>query len=252
MQQTQLKEHERLDRINDRLSLIQNTTHLTFGTDALLLAGALPKGERAAELGAGNGVVSLLAASRGNFRRIDGFELQKSASELFERNIALNALEQRVFVENRDIRNIPAEFHGRYDCVFSNPPYMRADTGRHCAVCEKQTARHEMAGGVSDFCLAASALVRYGGEVIFVYRPERICDLVEAMRRAGIEPKRITAVCSDPVHAPSMLLVSGRKGGGMGLFFSPVFYIEDTEGHKTEDYEYLMREGHFHERYLRP
>ena len=34
-----LKDNERLDEVNDSLSLIQKTDGLTFGTDALLLAG---------------------------------------------------------------------------------------------------------------------------------------------------------------------------------------------------------------------
>lgn len=252
MQNPKLNEHERLDLINDRLRLIQNTTHLAFGTDALFLAGYLPKAKRAAELGAGNGAVSILAAARENFEEIDGFELQESAARLFLRNVALNGLENRVFVKNMDIRCLPSSLFGRYDCVFSNPPYMKTDAGKACAVDEKQAARHETAGDIYDFCAAGSAILRYGGEAVFVYRPDRLCDLIDAMRRAGIEPKRIMAVCADALHAPSIVLVSGRKGGGRGLFFSPVFCISDLSGRKTEDYENLMKEGRFNERYLRP
>ena len=35
----ELKQNERLDEVNDKLSLIQDTEGLYFGTDALLLAG---------------------------------------------------------------------------------------------------------------------------------------------------------------------------------------------------------------------
>ena len=47
-----LYENERIDYVNDSLSLIQKTDGLTFGTDALLLAGFIcGKYATAAELG---------------------------------------------------------------------------------------------------------------------------------------------------------------------------------------------------------
>ena len=39
-----LKENERLDYVNDDIELIQNNEGLTFGTDALLLAGYVELG----------------------------------------------------------------------------------------------------------------------------------------------------------------------------------------------------------------
>ena len=50
----ELKENERLDYVNDDIELIQNTDGLTFGTDALLLAGYIgSKYALARELGGG-------------------------------------------------------------------------------------------------------------------------------------------------------------------------------------------------------
>ena len=248
----ELKENEKIDEINDGLRLISNVGHLAFGTDALLLAGYLGKGNAAVELGAGNGVVSLLAASRGKFAHIDGVEVQKEAFDLFERNIALNALGDRVRALHCDLRELPGELAGKYDCVFANPPYMKTGAGKACAGDERQAARHETAGGIGEFCAAASTLLRYGGEAVFVYRPDRLCDLMNAMRRSGVEPKRMTSVCSDAVHAPSMVLVSGRKGGAPGLFVSPAFYISELSGEKSDAYMRLMKEGWFDERYRNP
>ena len=246
--QVPLFENECLEKVNDELSLISNKTFLRFGTDALFLAYYLPKAKNAAELGAGNGIVSLLAAKRGRFEKVIGFELQKDCADLFERNIALNGLDGVVTVEERDIREIKDGEKGKFDCVFSNPPYMKTEAGKECAVTQKQAARHETAGGISDFCRAASLLLRYGGEVCFVYRPDRLCDLFCAMRENGIEPKRMTAVCADHAHAPSMVLVSGKKGGKSGLVCTPDFFIEDGNGSKTDEYIRLMKEGCFNER----
>lgn len=249
-----LSKDEYLDVINDGLSLVGKRTHLKFGTDALLLAGYLRRSRRAAELGAGNGAISLLAASRGKFSSVDGFELQPEAASLFERNIEKNNLGDRVRARCLDVRSLSSDpdFIGKYDCVFSNPPYMKADSGVACAAAEKQTARHETAGDIYDFCAAASALLKYGGEAVFVYRPDRLCDLLDAMRHSGIEPKRLTFVSSDAAHRPSMVLTAGKKGGAPGLFLSPFFFIEDGNGRKSADYDYLMKEGNFGERFYKP
>ena len=60
-----LKDGERLDYVNDDLSLIQNKEGLTFGTDALLLAGYCSgKKKLGIELGGGSGIISMLVLTR--------------------------------------------------------------------------------------------------------------------------------------------------------------------------------------------
>ena len=55
---------ERLDYVNEKITLIQKKNGLTFGTDAFLLAAYIKENKRAraAELGTGTGIISLLCA----------------------------------------------------------------------------------------------------------------------------------------------------------------------------------------------
>ena len=56
---------ERCDFVNDNLRLIQDTEGLTFGTDALLLAGYINgRYKRGLELGCGSGIISMLLLTR--------------------------------------------------------------------------------------------------------------------------------------------------------------------------------------------
>ena len=56
-----LFEGERIDYVNDSLSLIQKPEGLTFGTDALLLAGYMHgRYDFGYELGGGSGIISML------------------------------------------------------------------------------------------------------------------------------------------------------------------------------------------------
>ena len=120
-----LQQGERLDRINDDLQLIQRENGLTFGTDAYLLSAfcrTQPKG-RAADLGCGTGVISLLLAARGKFARIYAVEAQEQFAALAKRNADLNGFSDTVPVLFRDVRELrAADFGGELDVIVSNPP----------------------------------------------------------------------------------------------------------------------------------
>ena len=78
-----LQDGERLDYVNDSLELIQNTDGLTFGTDALLLAGYIEGRHRSGiELGGGTGIISMLLLTRGKVDSITAIEIQDEYAEL--------------------------------------------------------------------------------------------------------------------------------------------------------------------------
>ncbi len=229
-----LRDGERLDRVNENLCLIQKTDGLTYGTDAFLLsayAPALPRG-RALELGCGTGIVSLLCAARGQYAHIDALEVQADFAELAARNAELNRLSDRLTVHHADLRACRAvDFGGEVDVVLANPPYMRADSGKLNRSDAKAIARHELCGGIDDFCTAAARLVRWGGRFVCVWRPDRLIDLLAAMRKNGLEPKRMTAVHGDASAAASMVLVDARRGGAPGLdLTAPLLLYRDRPG----------------------
>lgn len=219
-----LRDGERLDRVNEDLRLIQKTDGLTYGTDAFLLSAYPPPAPRgrAVELGTGTGIVALLCAARGQYAHIDAVEVQPQFAELAARNVALNGLGDRVTVRCADLRELrAADLGGEVDAVLANPPYMRADTGKLNRSDAKSIARHELCGGIDDFCAAAARLLRWGGRFVCVWRPDRLIDLIAAMRAHGLEPKRMTAVHGDASAPASMVLVDARRGGAPSLELTP-------------------------------
>ena len=226
---------ERLDEINESLRLIQKTNGLTFGTDAYLLAAFMKgaKNASALELGSGTGIISLLCAAKGKFKEIYALELQKDFAELCKRNAVLNGLEEKVFSVCADVRNVkPEDFGKELDVVFSNPPYMKTDSGKRNEAEEKYIARHEVCGGIDDFCHAATRLLKFGGIFYCVYRPDRITDLFAAMKKHKLEPKRMTFVCADAETAPSMVLIEAKKGGSCGLKVTRPLFLHKCDENK--------------------
>ena len=245
-----LSDKERLDIVNDNLSLIQNTEGLTFGTDALLLAGYVTgKHSRMLELGAGTGIISMLLLTRGKAERVTALEIQEEYAALIERNSVLNSLTDSLTVINTDLRDYKCS--SEYDAVFTNPPYMRSDTGRSNLSDKKTVARHEVHGGIYDFLKCAARALRFGGSFYAVYRTDRLIDLIDAMRKTGIEPKRMTFVHADAKSEPSMALIEGRRGGKCSLKVTRPLIIYTSEEHKdyTEDMNYIMNEGSFGKEY---
>ncbi|MBQ7377278.1 MAG: methyltransferase [Clostridia bacterium] len=224
---------ERCDAVNDNLFLIQRKEGLTFGTDALLLAAFIraQKGAIAAELGSGTGIISMLLATREKFDHITAAEIQPLYAELTARNVALNHLEERVRAVEADVRApLSIGTLGSFDAVFTNPPYMKTTSGYANTASEKNAARHEVNGDIGDFCAAAAKLLKYGGRFYTVYRTDRITDLLYAMRKERLEPKRMTFVHAHVGAPPSMVLTEARLGAGVGLRISrPLFLHRDRQ-----------------------
>lgn len=243
---------ERYDYVNDNLKLIQETEGLTFGTDALLLAGYIcGKYKIGCEFGGGSGIISLLLLSREKLGKAISLEVQSDYAELVSKNALLNGLNDKLISVCTDVREYESDYE--FEIIYSNPPYMKADSGKSNASSKKAIARHEIKGDINDFCRSASRMLKFGGTFAAVYRPDRMCDLIFAMRSYNIEPKRMTLVYADDKSEPSMLLIEGKKGGKCGLLATrPLIIYSDYEHSKySDDMNYIMENGVFPSAYKR-
>lgn len=234
----ELYDNETLCEVNEHIRLIQRDGGLTFGTDAYLLAAYLPspaRGDsrvRAVDLGSGTGVIPLLCLARNKAATVHAVELQPAFAELIGRNAALNGMDGRLIPICADVRAITAAtVGGEVDIVTANPPYMASGVGALNRSDEKSLARHEIAGGIADFCVAAGRLLKHGGHFYCVFRPERAVDLLVALRAAHLEPKRMTVVQATPAAQPSLLLVDAVKGAAPSLCLTPplCLHLPDPE-----------------------
>ncbi len=246
-----LSENERLDKVNDNISLIQRKNGLTFGTDALLLAAYISRhGKIACELGSGTGIISLLLLQRKKTDKIYAFELQEEFSSLTFKNAVLNGLEDKLTVINKDVREASSSnIECEADLVFTNPPYMKMGAGLCNRYDEKNIARREVFGTISDFCLCAKRLLKFGGRFYCVYRPDRLAELIYSMRAASIEPKRLTFVHTESDAPPSLVLIEGRLGAGEELCVTRplIVYTDQSHDEYTDDLKYIYENGSFPE-----
>lgn len=230
---SELGQDERLDEVNEQIKLIQKINGLTFGTDALLLAAyarTAPRA-RAVDLGSGTGIVPLLLLTKQKIASVTAVEIQPSFAELISRNARLNGMEDRLTALQYDVRQLrPEHIGGEVELVLSNPPYMRTDSGKHNAHGEKFIARHEVCGGIVDFCACAGRMLKHGGKFVSVFRPDRLSELMDSLHQAKLEPKRMTFVHADRNTEPCMVLIEAMKGAAPSLrVTAPLLLYEERE-----------------------
>ena len=245
-------------RVNDDILLTQRVNGLTFGTDAYLLSAFAKASSRSvcADLRRGTGIIPLLCAQRKKFSRIYAVEIQPSFASLIERNASQNSMSEVIIPICRDVRELKSsDLGGEVEAVISNPPYMKADSGKRNEHDEKFIARHEICGDINDFCAAAYRILKHGGKFYTVWRPDRLSDLFDAMKKSKIEPKRMTLVYPDAKSRPSIVLVEGRLGGASGLLVTKPLIMHPDASEKplkyTEDLAHIYENGEFGKEYER-
>ncbi len=156
---------------------------------------------------------------------------------MIERNARMNGLGANVLAVSKDIREMTkADIGGECDSVVSNPPYMKAESGKVNLSDEMNDARRENNGGVDEFCACAARLLKFGGYFTVVYKPERTAELIYSMKNSGIEPKRAVMVYPSAVSKPCLVLIEGKKGAAEGMVFArPLIIYKDGCGGEYTD-----------------
>lgn len=229
---------ERRVQVNERITICESRRGQSFGADAFLLAAyaVADPSHAAVDLGSGSGICSLLLADRNKAKKVYAVELQAELDALCRKNIEENGFSGRVKALHNDVRLItPNSFDEPVGLVISNPPYFTAESGRQSPEPGKNAARFELNGTLYDFCAAAERILIVRGRFCCVIRPERLCDLVAALRTAGLEPSRMTFVHHNSSSAPAMLLVEAVKSGRGHLTVTRPLFLYESGKDQTSD-----------------
>lgn len=226
------------------LRLVQAKNGYRYSLDPILLARFIkPKRwQRVVDLGTGSGVLPLVLARICAADELIGIELQAALAERAHRNVELNNLQDRVQIYHGDIRQIEELFAaGTADLVVSNPPYRGVGSGQIAPDDERAVARHELAGGLSDFVAAARWLLKYGGMFSVVYLAERLPELIVCMKEFDLEPKRMRLVYPRSGDSAKMVMVEAKKGGKPGVEMCPPLMVYRDCGASREYTEDILR-----------
>ena len=232
----------RYEALSDSIQVCVSSAH-RFGTDAFLLAHfAAPKHkDTVCDLGTGCGIIPMAMMKNSRPKKIVGVELQKQAFEQFLLSIAASNMEAQVHAVHADICRIAAgeetdtllSGHS-FDLVTCNPPYKAENAGILSGTAADKIARHETCCTIYDVCRAAARLLKFGGRLCVCQRPERLCDVIAAMREANIEPKRLRFVAKTAQDIPWLFLIEGKKGSKPFLQLEPILAVQGKNGFSDE------------------
>ena len=229
-----LYENEKIEPFGGGIRIIVSDEH-KFWTDTVILANfSMPKknDKKVCDLGSGCGPIPLIWLRNGTDAHITAVEIQENACSMLSRSLSMNDLSDKVNVVNSDLRELKGKIDlSSYDLVVCNPPYKAEGTGIKSSKQAHIIARHESLCTMDDIALCASRLLRFSGRFCMCQRPERICDVITAMRNNSIEPKRLRFVQQRKDKAPKLFLIEGRRGGKPGgLKVEPVLFVENESG----------------------
>lgn len=237
-----LKPGERLDDLQrNHFQIIQDPGRFCFGMDAVLLSGfaKIKPGERALDLGSGNGIIPILLAAKTEAAYLAGLEIQPENVDMARRSIAFNGLQERVFMTEGDIKEASVLFGASsFDAVTCNPPYMPGRHGLTSQDMPRAIARHEILCTFEDVARETAKLLRPGGKFYLVHRPFRLAEIMNTLLAHKLEPKRMRLVYPFVDQEPNMVLLEASRGGNSHLRVEPPLIVYREPGvYMPEIYE---------------
>lgn len=234
----EIYENERIDDLmNEGLRLIQSDEVFSFSMDAVLLSrfASLPKRGRILDMCTGNGVIPILLSVRTE-ARIEGIEIQEKLADMARRSVRLNALEERIEIRTGDLRELPARVGGNiYDVITVNPPYMPLLSGDRKLNQHQAAARHEVHGTLEEIILAAKRLLRPGGKLFMVHKPQRLGEILTLLRQHKLEPKVLRFVHPRIKMEANMVLIEAHRDGKPDIRLKPPLIVYEESGNYTDE-----------------
>lgn len=249
--------HDATDELTDDalagpLRVFQRRTGHRYSLDDTLVAWvaarARPGATHVLDLGCGIGSVLLMLAYKLPHARLLGVEALAMSYRLAERNVARNALGERVRVAFGDLRDDRFLDENRaaetFDVVTGTPPYQRPGSATPSPDPQRAHARVELRGGVEDYLRAAGRVLAPGGRVV-VCADARASERVERVsREIGLVPVHTLAIVPRATRADALFTVWSLEHATPHVArerHDEIFLARDAAGARTPDARAVRR-----------
>lgn len=207
------------------------------GTDAVLLAAAVPAvlTGLVLDVGAGVGAAGLAVAALRPDVHLGLIEIDPVLAAFAQDNLAANAFDRRGVVHIADVCDAKSRRDARLpdgcaQAVITNPPFFDPARGRHSPDARKRQA-HVMARpgdeALETWVTACVSLLVEGGLFIMIHRPEALPAILAAC--SGLGEVSILPVLPRATKAASRILLRGKKGSRAPLSLAPPFVLHSGE-----------------------
>jgi tRNA1(Val) A37 N6-methylase TrmN6 len=210
------------------------------GTDAVLLAAAVPAEFKGLvlDVGAGVGAAGLAVATLRPHVTLGLVEIDPAFAAFARDNLSKNA-QGRGSVYVADIcdaksRREAGLFDGCAQAVITNPPFFDPARGRHSPDVRKRAAHVMSQPGneaLEAWIAACVSLLADGGVFVMIHRPEALPAILSSCLAAcaGLGEVSILPVHPRATKPASRILVRGKKGSRAPLSFAPPLILHEGE-----------------------
>ena len=158
------------------------------------------------EIGAGQGIISLLLSELDIISKIFAVEIQKEVFSTLKKNIEINDLNEKIIPINENIKKID----GEYDFIFSNPPYKKINSGKMPKNKTEQISKYEVLLTLEEVILEIRRLLKNYGEFFLVVPNSRLNDVFRYIYENRLN---ILSVKVNKYKKLDLVVVHGKKGG---------------------------------------
>ena len=205
---------ENLESVNKKMIIDENGLKIT--QDAILLSEFIKKyfntkyknkeKKTILEIGAGQGIITLLLSEIEIFEKIFAVEIQKDIFEILKKNIKINNLEEKITSINEDIKTIK----GEYDFIFSNPPYKKINSGKLPENEAEQISKYEILLTLEELFYEIKRLLKNYGEFFVIVPDDRLNNV---FRYIYANNMNILSIEINKYKKLNLVIVHGKKGG---------------------------------------
>ena len=165
------------------------------------------KGEKSfLEIGAGQGIISLLLSELDIISKIFAVEIQEEVFAALKKNIEINDLNVKIIPINKNIKNV----NGEYDFIFSNPPYKKTSSGKMPENEMERISKYEILLTLEELILEIRRLLKNYGEFFVVVPNSRLNDVFRCIYENRLN---VLSVKVNKYKKVDLVVVHGKKGG---------------------------------------
>lgn len=206
---------ENLESVGKKMIVEEKGLKIT--EDAILLSefmkkyfsrkGKNLKGEKSfLEIGAGQGIISLLLSELDIISKIFAVEIQEEVFAALKKNIEINDLNGKIIPINKNIKNV----NGEYDFIFSNPPYKKTSSGKMPENEMERISKYEILLTLDELILEIRRLLKNYGEFFVVVPNSRLNDVFRCIYENRLN---VLSVKVNKYKKMDLVVVHGKKGG---------------------------------------
>ena len=158
------------------------------------------------EIGAGQGIISLLLSELDIVSKIFAVEIQEEVFATLGKNIEINDLNEKIIPINENIKKVD----GEYDFIFSNPPYKKTDSGKMSQNKVERISKYEVLLTLEELILEIRRLLKNYGEFFIVVPNSRLNDVFRYIYENKLN---ILSIKINKYKKVDLVVVHGKKGG---------------------------------------